>query len=76
MREFLSTWLGGAVVALALSGCVPTAQDSSGSRHEDRQAHGNGTDGAARSKDALYPTKLENCLTAVGADRSRCAASN
>jgi hypothetical protein len=78
MRRFHFTWIVGALVALTLNGCAPTPQDSAGARHENRPAQGNGTDGATRSqtKGDLYPTKLENCVTAVGADRSRCSASN
>jgi hypothetical protein len=52
-----------------LNGCAPTAPDSSA-------AHGGGATTTPKAQDDLRPTKLENCVTAVGADRSRCSATN
>jgi hypothetical protein len=50
-------------------GCAPTAQDSS-------STHGSNAVNPTKAQGDLRPTKLENCVTAVGADRSRCSATN
>ena len=45
-------------------------------KSNDRPQHNDATRTGAHTgnNDELHPTKLENCLTAVGADRTRCVA--
>ena len=75
MEKSILGCITGITLALILNGCAPAAHDASGMRNQDKPTHGIGNDGAAPSHDS-YPTKLENCVTAVGADRSRCTATN
>ena len=53
------------IVALALGGCADSAK-------EPRQ--GPGMDTGSKHPDAEHFTLLENCVTAVGANRKNCAA--
>ena len=54
--------------AIVFQGCAAKTQDRS--PHPD----GKYSDLPATSQDNLHPTKLENCVTAVGANRTQCVA--
>jgi hypothetical protein len=78
MSKLHTTLMAGIAVVLALDGCAPTGQHPPGVHKQGTQTRGDGTGSTSNSppKDGQYPTKLENCLTAVGADRTRCSAKN
>jgi hypothetical protein len=64
----LPAWLVGLPIALFLGGCAMNAQDSSSRRSQEARP--------SQTREESHPTRLENCLTAVGADRTRCSATN
>lgn len=57
-----------AVVISVLQGCAAQSHDHT----QDNDATRPGAHSS--HNDELHPTKLENCLTAVGADRTQCVA--
>lgn len=62
-------WITAFAMVAMVNGCATTAQDSS-------STHGSNAAKPSKAQEDLRPTKLENCVTAVGADRSRCSATN
>jgi hypothetical protein len=64
----LLTVLHACVVISMLQGCAAKSHD----RPQDNGA--SRANAHSSNHDELYPTKLENCVTAVGADRTQCAA--
>ena len=54
--------------AIVFPGCAAKTQDRS------QQAGEKHSDSRAAPADNLHPTKLENCVTAVGANRTQCVA--
>lgn len=66
--RILHAWLVGLPIALFLGGCAMNAQDSSSPRNQEVRP--------SQTRDESHPTRLEHCLTAVGADRTRCSATN
>jgi hypothetical protein len=69
MRALHFTWIAAFAVMPMLNGCARTAQDTSAAQRANAAK-------PSKTQDDLRPTKLENCVTAVGADRSRCSATN
>jgi len=67
MTKLLTVFLGCVVMSM-FQGCAAKSHD----RPQDNNA--TGTSAHSSNHDELHPTKLENCLTAVGADRTQCVA--
>jgi len=68
MRKSLATLLL-CLAALALGGCADRGTDS---RPGPASSPSNSSSGTSSGQDTN--TKLENCVTAVGADRDNCKA--
>jgi len=67
MTQLLTVFLACVVISM-FQGCAPKPHD----RPQNDEATRTGAHSS--NPDALHPTKLENCLTAVGADRTQCVA--
>ena len=70
----LLTSLLAALTTIIFQGCTSTSHDAPLNNSTQQHKAGTSPDSQSAAGSDHYPTKLENCLTAVGADRKQCVA--
>jgi hypothetical protein len=67
------TSLLAALTTIIFQGCT-SSHDAPSNNSAQQHRAGTSPDAQSGTSSDHYPTKLENCLTAVGADRTQCVA--